>query len=569
MLGHSPLSGAPISGLDGPADLPDEGDGVASGSATVSGVGGSLVASVGASSGTCAVSGAGAAVAAGQGSAAGTGAASGEGDSDYGSTGSATGTSTASGVSGATKSATGAAAGSATVSGAGQGIGEPEGSATVVVRSISLALSIAQGPRLLSEPLPLHLSTQLGAFEEERPLAHRYGDLRKSRFRLLKLSSARYFVAEHAMQSVTRVFVDNLETRSFAIELKNDDAGNVWTEVVLGAPAPLGATVTACGTGKLHPTTGALIENPADIADDIMRIAGRDYPWFGQLRSECAVRSIALAGSLDAMDSIQAHLDSVISSAGGIWSYAMARLYPLPVGADSFVVPLDRFAVRDLRVSASLTDTADVLRLAYDFDEAEGRAASFVQLRARPQRFGGIHADVSMPWLRGAAAAESCGTRLLQRLAGTRFDVEFTTDASEFIRPGTWTLLQDVPQWPFAENPHVMILRVSIDERQRFARVYGETILDEPAVDLIAHSLGIPGIGQGGLEVEFANGIATLTVRDNEGRPLLGALVSLDGSAPLKTDAQGKVRFTTTRGEHIAAVEAEGFLPYEVGFDLQ
>ena len=417
---------------------------------------------------------------------------------------------------------------------------------------------------LLTETLRLRSTTQLGAFAEEQPLPHRYGDLRKSRFRLLKMTPTKWFAADHPM-AITRVFVGNLETRSFEVKTEGAD-GFTWTVVNLAAAAPPDAVVTACGLGKTHAVTGALIENPADIAADILALAGRSDAWFGQLRSEASIEGIALAGSINAFDKVQAWIDQVVDSAGGMWCYGMAQLYPLPIAADTFVLPLAKYAVHDLKVSAAATDTADRLRLSYDYDDAEGRAQSYLELAARPARYGALTVDVTLPWLRGAAAAEKVGRRILGRKAGERFDVSFKTDTNRLIRPGRWVLLQDHPSWPFAASPYVKVLTATIDGGA--TAVTGEALLSTPTIDVVAHSLGVASIGQGGVEVAFNNGVATFTVLDADDKPLSGAQVSLDGAVPNKTNEQGKVAFITTRGAHTLAIEAEGFVPLTIDITI-
>lgn len=420
---------------------------------------------------------------------------------------------------------------------------------------------------LLTEPLNLRKSSQLGTFSEEAWLPQRYGDLRKTRFKLIRLSPTRWLAAGHSMPSITSVYVDGLKTTAFAFRTKA--VGEIiYTEVELGAAAPLNAEVTASGIGKLHGTTGALIENPADIAADIMLLAGRVDPWWGQLRSECSALSLTLAGSITEPGKVQEHIDTVVDSAGGMWCAGMAQLYPLPIGGDTFVLPLTKFQVHDLAVTTSLIDTADTLKLSYAYDEAEGQAKSFVELAANPRRFCGMAAEVTLPMLRGAAAAEAVGRRLLGRKAGERFDVAFATDATEFIRPGTWVLVQDHPRWPFAGNPYVKIISSTIDRSAGFASVRGETVLSTPRIDVIAHSIGLQNTGVGGIEITFGDGVATITIFDQDGAPFPKAYVSLDGGVPKVTDASGQVKFITVAGSHKVAVAKEGYGPAEQGFTL-
>lgn len=418
---------------------------------------------------------------------------------------------------------------------------------------------------LLTDNLPLRLSSQLGQFSEARTLPHRYGDLRKTRFTLIRMTATKFFAADHPME-ITRAFVGDLETRAFSYRTETAGDATSYTVVEFAAPVPLGTTATASGIGKRHALTGALIENPADILADILALAGRDDPWWYQLRAEASAASIVLAGSIGDVAAIRTFLDDVINSAGAIWCPGMARLYP--VDFSGFHVDLDRFNTSHLTVSAALTDTADILRLAYDYDEAEDRNQSFIELTANPQRYGGVRVDLALPFVRSAAVAEGIGRRLLGWYAGERYDLSFETDLTEFVRPGAWALLADHPAWPFAEDPYVMLTSVVAQGRAR-ADVQGEVLRSRPTINVTAHSVGTNSIGAGGVEVTERDGVATFLVRDADDKPLSGAYVSLDGAAPKKTDAQGQVSFVVTEaGEHQLDIAAPGYLPQSLTVTL-
>src|SRR6185369_13044894 len=149
----------------------------------------------------------------------------------------------------------------------------------------------------------------LGDFSSKLILAQRFGDLRRARFPLAKLDDSNWAAADHAMQ-ITEAFVDDEKTLSFDAQVLGDDAGNTRTVVRLAAPAPPDAKVSASGIGRLDPVTGELIQNPADIMEFILRLAGRTET-FPLLRAECAAEGIVLAGSLDRAQSMRAWLDEV------------------------------------------------------------------------------------------------------------------------------------------------------------------------------------------------------------------------------------------------------------------
>lgn len=412
---------------------------------------------------------------------------------------------------------------------------------------------------LLSEILPLRMARSLGDFAEDQPLPHRYGDLSAAPFRLIKLAADKWFAADHPME-ITGVFVDREATAGWDSAIESDGAGNSWTVVNLAAPAPADATVSAAGYGKAHPTTGALIDNPADLFVDVLRLAGRETSW-SSFRAECAAAGLRLAGSIDTVASVRAHLDVIAQCAGAVWTPEMARLYPVP-SATGLVTKLGKMDVSGLQVSADLTDTGDVLSLAYHYDAAAARPQAHMQFTASPQRLGGVVVSRELKWIASAANAQTIGTRLLARLAGERYDVAFRSGRTD-LRPGRWVRLLDHPEWPFAgESPLLMVTAVEIDPDARSAAVTAEHLRSTPRVDVTAHSVALPNTTDAGVDVAFRNGSVTLTFVDNAGRPLGDARVSFDGSAARRTDAQGRVVFSATKGTHAVAVEATGMVPF-------
>lgn len=408
---------------------------------------------------------------------------------------------------------------------------------------------------LLSEPLPLRTTRVLGDFVEDTVLPHRYGDLTAARFALIRLSDERFFVADHPM-TVTAVYVDDQETNGWEQRTASDGDGHTWTEVVLTAPAPAEARLSAAGRGKRNPTTGALLENPAEIIEDVMRLAGRTEQW-GGLRAEAAAAGIRLAGGVDDALSIRAWVDRIAESAVAIWSGQIGRLYPVEAVSGP-IVRLEKFRAAELTVSASLEDTADILWLGYDEASAAGRMQHFIELTASPQRFGGARYDVDLPLLRTSANAEAAGRRYLSRLAGERYEVTFSTDATD-LRPGSWVELVANPEWPIAgSDPIVMVLAVELADDAKSAIVSGETILSYPTIRVTAHSVALPNTRDAGVEVVVKNGVATLRVADAADQPVFNARVAIDGGPAKKTDAAGMVSFTVTPGPHQLAIEAPG-----------
>jgi hypothetical protein len=418
---------------------------------------------------------------------------------------------------------------------------------------------------MLWEPLPLRTSAMLGNFAESFVLAHRFGDLTSGRFKLRRLDDTTYFVADHPMP-VTQVFIDLQESKGWERRLQSDGDGHTWTVIKFAAPIPIEADVSACGTGKSNPRTGALLENPAEIAEDILRLAGRSDPWWDQLRAESAAAGLRLAGSIDSVLSIRAWLDAVLGSAGAIWCPGMARLYPVSE-VSGYVAKLDKHKISNLTVSANLDNTADIFRLSYDPDAASATSQHYVEMTANPALYGGVVREETLPYLRTPGNAESVTRRLLQWLAGERYDITF--DCGDLsVRAGQWVQLIAHPLWkaamkrtPFADvDPYVMVLGADPTPGSRTVHCEGKALVSVPLVTVTAHSVALPTTRDAGVEVAVKNGVATLTVSDENDKPVFNARVSLDGGPAKKTDEQGLVSFVVKSGQHQLAIQAPGKL---------
>jgi hypothetical protein len=416
------------------------------------------------------------------------------------------------------------------------------------------AAAIVRFGRLLYEDLPLRTSGALGNFADEFVLAHRYGDLTSGRFKLERLDDKTFFAADHPM-AIADVFVDNQKTAGWEQQTRTG-GGHTWTVVVLSAPAPDGAQLSATGTGKRNPKTGALIENTADIAEDAMRIAGRDDLWWDQLRAESGAAGLRLAGSLDQVLSIQAWLNLIMKSAGAIWAPGMARLYPIST-ISGYRASYDKQKVRIVKASANLDNTCDILRVYYDPDTAGRKSQRYVEMKASPMLYGGMAREERFDWLRTSQNAESVCRRYLEWFGGKRWDVEFPC-ADRKIAPGQWSTLQSIPGWQIEGDPTVMVMGTTPDEESKTVACTGVAVLSVPTVTVTAHSVALPTTRDAGVEVAVKDGVATIVVKDKEDRPVLGARVNVDGGAAKTTDANGVVRFPATPGPHRVAIQAPG-----------
>ncbi len=431
-------------------------------------------------------------------------------------------------------------------------------------RNLRLTLEAGGALRLFAEPLPLRTTRMLGDFASDLPLPHRWGDLTGARFSLIRLSATRYFVADHYM-TLSKVFVDDERTDSWAADVERDDQGNVWTVVNFAAEVDQDARVSATGKGKLNPVTGALIENPGEIMEDILSIAGIPGS-FPDLRAQAAAEGLRFAGSVTSMDPVQSVLDAIAMSAAAMWTPSTSRLYPSTSPTPVFELdPAVAGGFSDLE--ADLEDTADILRIRYAPAEATGKAQRHIELSASPALYGGIARELDLPWLQVPANAEAVGKRILSRMAGRKGVTSFTVERND-IRPGHDVRPLHNPEWYGSEtDPVVTILGVEVSPDLGATELTGEVLLSTPTIEVTGHSLALLDTSEGGVDFSFKDGILAFTVKE-KGRPIYRAKVTLDARETRYTDDQGRVSFRTTTGPHELLIEREGYGSQQVSFNL-
>src|SRR5688572_8927442 len=94
-------------------------------------------------------------------------------------------------------------------------------------RTMALTIQSGGGGLLLSEPLPLRTTRQIGDFARDAFIPEWFGDLTSARQPLIRLSSTEYLSAGHAHE-IAKVFIDDELTLAWEATLGRDAKGNVW-----------------------------------------------------------------------------------------------------------------------------------------------------------------------------------------------------------------------------------------------------------------------------------------------------------------------------------------------------
>lgn len=399
----------------------------------------------------------------------------------------------------------------------------------------------------LYENLALRSSEVLGDFAGIFPLEHRYGDLSKSKIRLGKISETVYFVADHPMASVDSVQESGQEVIAWRSFTKPDKAGITSTYVELAqAPAQVNSVITASCRGKLDARTGKLIENPADIIQDLVRINGRELS-FPLFRGECERRGIKFAGSLDEVKSLRLFVKNIVDSIGALWVNDNVIFFPEEIAyareIDSYTNP---------SYAAKSEERAGSVKVAYNFNEGSNTYSSYVVVKAVGSPYVNQKV-VYCKWLRDNKTAFELANRLAGYYSGEFVTVQ--TEVGKAVHSG------DAVSLVGAFFPGKILITSALPEEQS-TKITGNLILstwDKLQLDTYTAELAITQ--KEGIELEFVNGTLTVTIFDMDNKPFVGAFVSLDKGAPKKTSNKGRVSFKTTAGGHVLDIASPGFQP--------
>jgi len=427
---------------------------------------------------------------------------------------------------------------------------------------------------LLSDVLPLRSSAVLDAFREAVALPWVFGDLRYSPQAVVQLSDTR-FAWSDLTGTVTGVQIDGQETQGYNAGPFTDSTGHTLVVIELAAPLPTGAVITATGTGMVSPRTGALIENPADIIEQIILLSGyvmsaNMRQGLTRLRAECAAEGLTIAGCVSNVGdygTLRATLNEIMRSIGGGWSSGSFWLHP---AAQVLTAPPADAELRvpDANVTACVAvdkSSFSSLAIAYDDQAYAAKHRQALTLAVRPSLSTATR-PVSMlaGWVRTSANATAIAKRLLRRGSGQVYEVKL--DAPVLSPP---LVAGDVfahasPKFPAAGLRWLTVIGAQrVGERTDIAC---DLLIPLPGqvFDVVSRTVAGDITQLAGVELAVSNGQATFTVYDAAGKTVVGANVSLDGGTPKRTDAQGKVTFTATAGQHKLYIEIPGSYPMQL-----
>ncbi len=422
--------------------------------------------------------------------------------------------------------------------------------------------------RPLSDNLPLRTSAVWGGWRDVRVLPWAWGSVTLAPIQYSDDQRV-YLLADHPIAGVDEVQRDDVPTLAYDWRNGVDSTGRAVAFLELAQPLSEGERLAVTLRGRMHPSTGALLQTPAEILYDLLAHLAKapvQWPDLDDYRTETA--NLRLGGVLaDNTITIRAAVDQLMQSAGGAWAAAMpgiAITWPPAPDAAAPALRVDPLGAQDLQAATAAQGIYTVIRVLYDYDHAATRYRRAIQLRAPDavREFGELELEWPAPWLRSPRHAEQLGQRMLAWLARPRWRVTWRQPAAANVATGAWVELAH-PLSPLQGRHRLVGADLDLSAASVACAVEAP-VGAAPAVETMRLSSAFDPVIQPGVTVDVAGSEIIFTARDEQGRPLAGARITLNGGAQRVADSAGRVSFPVVRGRHVLLIEADGYPASEV-----
>lgn len=396
-------------------------------------------------------------------------------------------------------------------------------------------------------PLPFRTSDVLGSFAgDPRVIPHRYGEAYGNAIQAD--AARRLFVwADHPVSVVRAVYVDGVPALSWRWRNGTDSTGHPVAFVEFASPVSISATVAAAGVGKFNSATGAPITNPADLAADLYRMAGRSAV-LTAFRAYCADAGYIAGGSLglDGVPTLNAALRAVAVSFGALYcSAGREPLFALGSGVASYAVTsLQDDGRHDYTGRVEAAGYANRLRAFYGTSEDGPAGSVTVEVARRVAEDGAREAQVTLPLVTDAVTAQRVAARLCAN--ASRGQLSFAVPASRArgnvsARVGDRVTLS-LAGLSAATDATITETRASLDGRQAVAGIaFTEAA---PAVRIVAQASRFAAQPLTGAAAQTVGDERIVTLTETSGEPIGQAAVTLRARSLTRyTDSSGRVSF--------------------------
>lgn len=403
----------------------------------------------------------------------------------------------------------------------------------------------------LSRPLPLRNSTVWGEYRAAQVIPHVFG---LTVLAPIPYDRAGYFfaVADHPIQAINALRLDDVDSVNFRLVHQPDSTGRIIALLETGERIPPDVSVSVTVAGQLHPTTGALADNPADVIAALYQLLGRTPPsWVADFALACQQAGLRIGGLFaDASLTARAQIDQIITSLAAQWSGASGAWM---LGT----APTDWHNLTDTNselgaAQAGLAGVAGGVRVRYRYDWGTGAPLETAVLRVRNSDAPTV--DLDARWLQDSRSALAAGTRWLNRYGRPAFSADVVS--ADLLPLGSLLALQS----PLLGSVTTQVMGAEFTHpgTGEYRHTLSWPAAAAPVVDLAGLTLAVAPV-KPELTIRYEAGVLTLLVLDDEtNAPIPNAEVTLDNVTTRLTDNNGSVQFDAEPGAHTLLIRVAG-----------
>lgn len=406
------------------------------------------------------------------------------------------------------------------------------------------------------EDVPLRNTTAWNAYRNDDLIPHRYGEtvgycLQYDERRLV------WVWADHPVMDISEVFVDGIKTGAWEWSNAPDSTGRVVAFIRLQEPPKSGSRITARGKGKMHPTLGGLMENPADIIEDlIVGIAGRgmDAGKLGEFRSACERLGYQASGVLDQRVSLQSAIREICESYGASFAADSQNLCWL--NGDELGESTRSFSGHTIfSAESNVEDLVNDLTIKYGYEDGVPKGTVRLECVDSVNRHRMRSLELSARWLSNSRTAVAVGNRFLSIRARPLWKISSEAVSGEVLAGQVVDL--SVPLVGFSGKVQLLEREYDVvNDMTTFAFVVN--VGDGPVITLVNQSQRVGIVNPATIGVAVVGDQRVIVLKEETGEPIVGASVTLNGQITRTTDASGKVEFPSALmppGEHTLFIQ--------------
>ena len=405
--------------------------------------------------------------------------------------------------------------------------------------------------------LPLRTNADLGVFRDVQVLPRRYGRAVPGRCVRLGQTGKQWLWADHASERISSVQIDGQDYGAWQWRNDTDAAGNPVTLITTADEIDDGAELIAVGDGIRDSLSGALIVNPADMVYDLCQWAGVavDRGDLVPFRAECQTRALEISGSIDG-GTLQQAMVTLADSVYAVFSRELAGFMRLlPRTGATLTIP----AADTPTAKAARDAIATRLRVRYALEDSNPRASLEVRAVAVEAVRGVSSADVTLHLVRDSRVALDVATRILADRSRPAYTVPAARQRSRIV-PGI-VVSASVPA--LSLSGEALVTASQITETGSTPTMLLR-VGAAPTITLAAQSTAYTPQQYAAATVASAGDVREITITGTDGRPIVGAACTLDGSLVRTSDNAGRVTFPAASmppGPHTIVARASGMQP--------